>query len=257
MYRDRVYNIGICEQAMMSLAAGLAKEGLIPIVHSIAPFVAERCLEQIKIDLGYQRLAVNIVSVGGSYDYSALGCTHHCPADVGILSLVPGMEILVPGTGAEFDQLFRARYSAGHSAYYRLSERSNKDSQAVAFAKATVVRRGARGTVIAVGPLLDPVLEAAQQADVTVLYYTTLAPFDENSIREHSDHGKVLIVEPFYEGTLSSFVSKALDGRRVEVSSLGVPRIFLSEYGNAATQDEACGLTAPQIRRRLEAFLDE
>jgi len=79
-FPDRCYNIGICEQAVTSLAAGLASGGLIPVIYGIAPFVTERCFEQIKIDLCYQRLPAKIVSIGASYDYAALGCTHHCPA---------------------------------------------------------------------------------------------------------------------------------------------------------------------------------
>jgi len=82
---ERTYNIGICEQAMTSLAAGLAKEGFIPVLHSIAPFVVERSFEQLKVDLCYQNLPAKIVSVGGSYDYAGLGCTHHCPGDVAVL----------------------------------------------------------------------------------------------------------------------------------------------------------------------------
>ena len=93
----RAHNIGILEQSTIGLAAGLSLAGHFPIVHTIAPFLVERAYEQIKIDLGYQQLGSNLVSVGGSYDYAGLGCTHHCPADVGILNKIPGIEIIVPG----------------------------------------------------------------------------------------------------------------------------------------------------------------
>src|SRR5262249_18054452 len=82
---DRLYDVGILEQTMMRAAAGLALEGLVPVVHSIAPFVVERCFEQIKDDFIYQGLGGNIISVGGSYDYGTSGMTHHAPGDVAIL----------------------------------------------------------------------------------------------------------------------------------------------------------------------------
>ena len=92
-YPQRAYNIGILEQSTISLSAGLSLSNLIPIIHTIAPFIVERALEQIKVDLCYQGLGSNLVSVGASYDYAALGCTHHCPADIPTLNEIPGIEL--------------------------------------------------------------------------------------------------------------------------------------------------------------------
>ena len=258
LYPERAYNIGICEQAMTSVAAGLAKENLIPILHSIAPFAVERCFEQIKVDLCYQKLPANIVSVGSSYDYASLGCTHHCPGDVAILKALPGMEIVIPGTPAEFDQLFRAAYADNHPTYFRLSERSNQQSQNVEFSRALVIRRGNLGTaVVAVGPTLDCVLEATRTLDVTILYYTTIAPFDGDTLRENCSSEKVVVVEPFYEGTLAHDIMSSMKGRRIMLDSIGVPRDFLTSYGHAYDHDLAYGLTSEHIKERLEHFLNE
>ena len=147
---DRILNIGILEQSTISLAAGLSIEGMIPIVHTIAPFMVERALEQIKIDFGYQRLRGNLVSVGGSFDYAALGCTHHCPGDVSILLSVPNAEIVVPGTAAEFRQLFRSEYNNASVTYYRLSESENSDSHDVKLGLANIVRSGNQATVVCI-----------------------------------------------------------------------------------------------------------
>jgi transketolase len=135
-YPDRIYNIGILEQSTIGVAAGLALEGMIPVVHTIAPFIVERSLEQLKLDFGYQQLGGNFVSVGASYDYAALGCTHHCPADVSILKSIPEMEIVLPGTAEEFDCLFNQVYDDGRPTYFRLSEQSNKESHVVKFGEA-------------------------------------------------------------------------------------------------------------------------
>jgi transketolase len=244
----RAYNFGILEQATLSAAAGLALDGLIPVVHTIAPFIVERGCEQLKVDFGYQGLGGNFVSVGASYDYAALGCTHHCPGDVGILRNIPGMEIVVPGAPGEFDRLFRAAYANGRPTYYRLSERSNPQEHAVEFGKAVVVKKGARATLLAVGPTLAAVVDASRDLDVTVLYYTTVAPFDTEALRENCPSGRVLLCEPYYSGALTADVLRALSPRPALVACAGVPREFLRNYGDAEEHDEAVGLSAPRIR---------
>lgn len=253
-HQDRTFNIGICEQAMTSLAAGFAKEGLIPIIHSIAPFVVERCLEQIKVDLCYQKLAAKIVSVGGSYDYSSLGCTHHCPADVAVLKTIPSLQIVVPGNAVEFDALLRESYGNGATTYYRISETLHTENPSVTFGKATLIKRGERGVVIAVGPFLSRVLEASQGLDVTILYYTTLAPFDHESLADVIGSGAVALVAPFYEETLVSEIFRAAPQSAVRVLSIGVPHRFLTYYGKVEDMDRICGLSTSQIALKLTQF---
>lgn len=252
---DRVYNIGILEPATIGLAAGMAITGLVPIVHTIAPFLVERALEQIKVDFCYQNLGGNFVSVGGSYDYAALGCTHHCPGDVGILKTLPRMEIVLPGSAREFDQLFRQSYDNGNPTYFRLSEREHSfDIGDVDFGKAKVLKTGSMATVIAVGPSLSAVWPAVSDLDVTVLYYTCISPFDRGALRENCSSGKILLCEPYYMGGADHELLEAMEARPVAIEHIGVPLEFRTNYGTADEHDKAIGMTPDMIRRRLINF---
>ncbi len=252
---DRVLNIGILEQSTISLAAGLSIEGMIPIVHTIAPFMVERALEQIKIDFAYQRLRGNLVSVGGSLDYAALGGTHHCPGDVSILLSVPNIEIVIPGTASEFRQLFMSEYNNASVTYYRLSESENSVSHDVKLGQATIVRSGNQATVVCIGPTLDMTLKAVENFDVSVIYMTSIRPFDYASIKHASQSGRVLIVEPFYEGTLTHEVVTALSGTPSMVSNVGIPRSFRSEYGTREEHYAAINFSTNRIIMELEKLL--
>ena len=257
-FPNRVYNIGILEQATISLSAGLAKTGLIPVVHSIAPFLVERSFEQLKIDFGYQRCGGNFISVGASYDYASLGCTHHCPGDVGILQNIPNMEIILPGSAVEFDSLFHQVYANGNPSYIRLSESSNLTSLEINFGKANVLKTGSLATVIAFGPTLSSVIQAIEGLDVGLLYYTTLKPFDGSALLNNiAPSGKVLMIEPFYSGTMNYEVSNVLRSKYVKIRSIGVPRDFLRNYGDASQHDKQIGLDVSSIRNTLEDFIDE
>lgn len=254
---QRIYDVGISEQAMVSMAAGLALEGMIPVVHTIAPFLAERAFEQIKDDFSYQQLGGAFISIGASYDYSTEGMTHQGSGDVQVLRSLPGMRIVVPGAAEEFDTLFRASYADGQPTYFRLSERQNASAQPVRFGQAEVIRQGSRATVAAVGPMLGATLAATEGLDVTVLYYTTVAPFDSATLQEHSPHGRVVLVEPFYADTLIPEVTAAMGSVPVRVEAIGVPHELLTRYGTSEQHDEALGLTPKGIRARLERFLAE
>lgn len=251
LFPDRVFNIGILEQSTIGMASGLSMQGLIPIVHTIAPFLVERSMEQLKNDFGYQKLGGNFISVGSSYDYAALGCTHHCPGDVGMLKNIPNMEIVLPGASTEFDILFRESYANGNPTYFRLSEKQNSKSYNVKFGQAEIIKKGKLATIIAVGPMLELVMMATDSLDVTILYYTTVIPFDKKTLKENSESGKILLCEPYYKGALLPEILETLSSTPLLLESIGVPMQMLTNYGTASEHDESIGFTYKNIREKL------
>lgn len=245
-YPLRAHNIGILEQSTVSAAAGLSIAGHYPIVHTIAPFLVERAYEQIKIDLCYQELGANLVSVGASYDYAGLGCTHHCPGDVSILNKIPGIEIVVPGHREEFDSLLSNNYNNANTTYYRLSEQSNKSSYEIVLGKNNLIQEGNRLTIIAVGPMLERVIEASRDLDVTIIYCTTVKPFDTSLLIDSSSD--ILIVEPYYSGPLLENIERSLKGLSGSIHCLGVKDQFIKNYGTTAEVDSLLGLDTQKIR---------
>lgn len=259
----RYFNIGVCEPAMMSFAAGLSMSGLIPVVHTIAPFLIERSYEQIKLDFCYQGLGGNIVSVGSAFDYSKLGCSHHCYNDYGILKLLPTMEIVYPASEKEFDALFRQTYSNGRPTYFRLPEKKhtlNFKDEEIVFGKVIKAREGSDITIIAIGPQLENALFAAEEVskrgiDAEVLYPHTIKPLDQETIVQSMIKTKrVLIVE---EHSLSGGLGMdvlALASTipfRIKCERLGIPDVFLRHYGKYEEHCAFLGLTKNGIVDKL------
>jgi len=253
----RAVNLGIMEQSMVGVAAGFAMEGFHPVVHTIAPFLVERPLEQIKLDFGYQGLGGTFVSGGASYDYGAEGATHHSPADVQAMLTIPGVEVLVPGSAVEVDRAIRSTYADGRITYVRTSVATNTTSFETQPGRAEVIRRGERGTVLAVGPMLERTLPAVEGMDLTVLYVTSVAPFDAETLVREATGPDIVVVEPFYDGTLTPAVSAALAGRPSRIGSVGVPRRFIHTYGQLEEHDREVGLDTAGIRERIASFIDQ
>jgi transketolase len=251
---DRVINVGIMEQTMVGVAAGLAMEGFHPIAHSIAPFIAERPYEQLKLDIGYQGLGGTFVGTGGSYDYGAEGATHHAPADATLMLAIPGMQVLGPGHPDEVVALLRAIHGGAAPSYMRLSAVANGSAHAVAPGEMRVLRSGRSDLVVlAFGPMLDRVAAHAARLDATLLYTTSLRPFDASALAAAvPDGAAVASIEPWYAGTATGVIAEALAGRRVALSSIGVPRAFIHRYGSAAELDADLGLDEAGIRDRLD-----
>jgi transketolase len=256
----RVLNVGIREQLMVSVGGGLALAGMRPIVHTYAPFLVGRAFEQVKLDLGHQGAAAVLVSVGASYDAARAGRTHQAPEDVALVGAVPGFSVHVPGHPDEVRSLLRGAVRAlgsGRSAYIRLTTEANREGQPGSGSGGlALLREGRLGVVVAVGPMLDPVLEAVGDLDVSVAYATTVRPFDAGGLRAAAGaSGVVVLVEPYLAGTSAGVVSEALAERPHRLLSLGVRELELRRYGTPADHARMQGLDAAGIRRSVLEFL--
>jgi transketolase len=252
----RVFNVGIREQLMIGVTAGLAFEGYRAVAHSYAPFVVERPYEQIKLDLGHQDVGAVLVSNGASYDAARAGRTHQAPEDVAVLSALPGWTIHVPGHPDEVESVFRASLAGDDRVYIRLSEESNHAP--VHGDGLVVLRESSEGPlVVAVGPTLAPVLAATADLDASVAYLGTVRPFPAEALRAAVRGTDVVLVEPYLEGTSSAEVSRALVDRPHRLLALGVPNAEFRHYGSPAEHRAAHGLDAAGIRASLEAFIGD
>jgi len=248
---DRFYNIGICEQSMIGMASGMAIEGLRPIVHTIAPFLVERAHEQIKVDLGYQHTEVTIVTVGGTYDYSDLGCTHHCYNDIALMKSIPNMEVYEPGTPKEFRELFTQTWGNGNPKYFRLSAHTHSQDVTVQSREVNVIRDSVDGKwVFVTGHLLDDVLE---DSTCGVIYVSTLHSVSKNSIEMLSElfknQPKLYSVENHFKiGGLGDLVSDIFN---LPVKRIGLDRKFLTNYGSYDDLRKESNMDRESILRQI------
>jgi transketolase len=255
---SRHFDVGIREQLMIGVAAGLALEGYRPVAHSYTPFLVERPWEFLKLDFGHNDLGAVLVSTGASYDAARSGRTHQAPEDVALVAALPGWTIHVPGHAAELDAIFRQALSGDDRVYIRMSDEENHAR--VDGGGFTVLRHGSPGSplVVSVGPTLTPVLEATAGRDLSVAYLATVRPFPHEGVRDALASGTdVVLVEPYLAGTSASEIAIALRDRAHRLLALGVPNAEFRHYGTGAEHRAAHGLDAAGIARSLEEFLVE
>ncbi|MGO9117095.1 MAG: transketolase family protein [Desulfomonilaceae bacterium] len=246
-YPERFYNMGICENALVSIAAGMSSQGFVPFVHTIAPFLTERSYEQIKLDFCYNHFSGNIVTCGASFDYAWDGATHHCYTDLAILRLLPNIEVLQPGSTKELDILLRQRYRSDNVTYYRLSDHPHQLDLPVQFGKGVVIRDvGAKVTVMTAGPILQNVVEACRDLQVNLVYFHTIKPIDEAIIDRFKETEIVVVHDAF---GLHEAISQVPG---VSAAFHGLGDYFCCWYGNLTQIRECIGLDVQGIREFLK-----
>jgi len=254
-FPGRFLDAGIMEQAVIGIASGMSVAGMIPIVYGQSAFIIERAYEQLKVDFGYQKLNGNFVVYGGSTEFGVLGATHCCPAALSVLSMIPGMEIVVPGRPDEFTALFMEAYDNGSPTVYRTSRFCNTYKEPVTFGRANIVKKGSRATVLAVGLMLELAMQALAEEDVTILYYTTVAPFDEATLQSNLVNNRLLVMEPSYRGGILPQISKALHGQLVKMDFVGYPVEFITNHGYVADNAPMYELTVDAVKDKYQELV--
>jgi len=243
----RFYNIGICEPTIISMAAGMAKTGLYPVVHTIAPFILERSFEQIKLDFCYQGLSGNIITVGSAFDYANLGCTHHCYDDFALMKSLPRTQVVYPASCSEFDLLFRETYRNDQVTLFRLPEHQHEvpiDPSLIKLGHAIRLAQGTDLTIIAAGPQLKNAMLARQQLEaqgksVEIIYVPTIHPLDAPAIHQSVAKTKrVLVIEEHnvFGGVGDDVTRIVRDISYVKIINLGI-KGFIRDYG---TYEQLC-----------------
>ncbi len=222
-FPHRYFNIGISEPGMTSVVAGLSKSGLTPLVHTIAPFLIERSFEQIKLDFGYQKLSGNFLSVGSSFDYSKLGCSHHTYSDVSMMSQIPRSRVFLPSSDMELEILLKDNYARKAINYFRLTENPHNVELRrtdIHSGKGVVVKEGSDVSIFALGPQLKVAKSAGlrlqeEGIDAEVIYFHTFKPFDNqivlNSVKKTGAF--ITVDELSTEHNLFHLVQNALFGK--------------------------------------------
>lgn len=258
---------GVSEANLVSMAAGLALEGKIPYVNTIATFLTRRCFEQIVLDLGLHKTKVRLIASGGGLVYAPLGPTHLATDDLAILRTVPNMTILAPADADEMRRLMPQTPDVDGPVYIRLGKGgdpivSRADLPCV-IGRAILLRAGRDALLITTGICLQVAVAAAAQLekrgiDAGILHVHTVKPLDVAAILEQAAAVPVLVTleEHTLMGGLGSAVAEILAETGFNPAKrfrrLGLPDAFADQYGSQAGLLERYGVTAAHATEVVE-----
>jgi transketolase len=263
----RYINLGIAEHTLMGAAAGLAKEGRIPLVNTMAAFAAARAMEAVKIDIALNRLPVRIAATHSGVSAGHLGPTHHALEDLAVMRTLPNMTVVVPADASTTEALFRQALDLPGPVYFRLGRGATPDLPAgppVRLGTAQVLRQGADITLAACGPY--PVLAAIAAAELleqdgiaaAVLHVHTVKPLDTAALAAAaSATGIVITVEEHWRTAgFGAAVAEALTELfPVRVYRVAMPDVFVPVAGDQRYLLERGGITPLAIAARARTAL--
>ena len=267
---ERFFNCGVAEANMISVAGGMALNGLRPVAYTITPFITTRCLEQIRNDVCYHDAPVVIVGVGSGLGYASLGPTHHSCEDIALLRALPNMNVVCPADAWEVRGLLNAALNQKRPTYMRIGKKGEHQVHTAVpemqIGKALRLREGRDVCLLSTGVLLPTVLEAgdtlnAAGVSAAVVNMHTVKPLDEDMLREAFANYAVVatIEEHSLIGGFGSAVAEwtADNGPfKARHARFGTGDVFLHESGNTKYARAHFGLTAKDIAAKVQRLFE-
>lgn len=264
-YPDRLINVGIAEQNMVGVAAGLANTGLVPFVCAAAPFLTGRALEQIKADVAYNGYHVVLCGMSPGLAYGQLGATHHSIEDLSWLRAIADLDIVVPADPQQTAQAVRWAATSPRGSYLRIPRFKvpavSDPHSSFRLGHADVLCQGNDVAVIAAGSMVARALEAAdllrhENIGARVLNMASISPIDRDAVLAAADTGAIVTAEEatVTGGLGSAVASLVVQNRPVPMRILGVPRTF-APTGSAGFLLDHFGLTADHIAQEARAMV--
>jgi transketolase len=268
-YPKRFYNCGVAEANMVGMAAGLAMCGLRPVCYTIAPFLTYRCMEQIRVDLCYHDVPVVLVGTGGGLAYASLGATHHSCEELGMLRLLPEMNVMAPGDPWEVRAALSAALAQDKPTYIRIGKKGEPNVHAsrpeLWLGKALLVSEGRDVALLSSGAMLPEVVALAgilegQGTRPSVFSFPTIKPLDKELLEKvFADYRLVATVEEHsvLGGLGGSVAEWRADHPKMPGNLLrfGTEDAFLHETCEQDEAHEHFGLVAKTMAERITAAL--
>lgn len=259
-YPEKYLDLGIAEQNMIGVAAGLSSEGYNVITTTFAPFQTIRCCEQIKVNVGYMKQKICMVGIASGLVLGNLGFTHCCIEDIGILRSIPGITIISPADSFETIKALEASVKSKHSTYIRLTGSSNnpivyKEDYKFEIGKAIKILNGTDLTIFCAGAVVYNCLQAAEDlkekgVSCTVVNMHTIKPIDKNAIDEACKNSKLLVSVEEHNviGGLGSAISEHLVTikKKPTLLTIGINDLY-SKGGSYNFLKEKHGLSTNKI----------
>jgi transketolase len=259
---DQFFMEGVSEQYIIGMAAGLAMEGFIPYVNTIATFLTRRCYEQVAVDLCMHDLPVRLIANGGGGVYAPLGPTHLAIEDIAIMRALPNMTVVAPCDADEMNRLMMSTLEWPHPIYIRLARGGDPivsvEENGFELGKSIKMRAGVDGLFVTTGVMTQLALETADilmadGVDVGVLHVHTIKPFDVEGVVSAIGNVKAVVTveEHIVNGGLGSAVLESCSELRPDllpkISRIGIPDRFATEYGSQNSLLQHWGITSSTL----------